>query len=75
MQKENSEQGKVTYLFKGGPGSYGKGAKQVTEDDFIAIPKNAKITTYPYTTSISIYHRKRKPKFNYNNTLNIILVL
>lgn len=75
MQKKKSGKRKFTYLFKGGPGTYGKGGKQAVADDFIEIPQNANIPTLPYTTSISIYHRKRKPKFNYNYTLNIILVI
>jgi len=75
MQNKKPEKRKVTYMFKGGPGTYGKGGKQAVADDFIEIPQNANIPTLPYTTSISIYHRKRKPKFNYNNTLNILLVI
>lgn len=63
------------YLFKGGPGKYGKGAKQSTEDDFIELKSDANIPSLPYTSSISIYHRKNKPKFNYGKTLNFLFVL
>ncbi|WDO14536.1 hypothetical protein MH928_07520 [Flavobacterium sp. WW92] len=71
----NNQKKTVSYLFKGGPGIYGKGAKQTTEDDFIEMRTDAPIHSLPYMPSISFYHRKRKPFLNYNRLLNLLFII
>ena len=71
----NNQKKTIPYLFKGGPGTYGKGAKQTTEDDFIEMKTEAPINSLPYLPSISFYHRKRKPFLNYNGLLNLLFII
>lgn len=75
MIKNQAQKIEVFHLFKGGPGTYGNGEKQTTEDDFIQLKSTGHIPKLPYTTSLSIYHRKSKAKFNYDQTLNLLFVL
>ncbi|MFT3796547.1 hypothetical protein [Flavobacterium sp.] len=74
IHKQNQKR-EVNYLFKAPGGTYGKGAKQTTEDDFVELMPNAHIPSIPHTPSVSIYHRKTKSRFNYNQTLNFFFIV
>ena len=75
MNKKKTVKREVNYLFKGEPGKYGKGEKQMTEDDLIEVKPNSKIPSIQITTSFNIYHKKKKFSVSYNTILNILFVL
>lgn len=66
---------KVLFLFKGGPGVYGKNRKQSKAEDFIKIRNNSNIPSIPIITSTKIYIREKEKSYYKKNILNIILVL
>ncbi|WP_026932628.1 hypothetical protein [Christiangramia echinicola] len=75
--KQNPSKNKteVQYLFKGDPGTYGKGKKQVTTDDLVQIRKNSNIPSLPVSTPIGIYHRKKTEYLSQNKLINILFGL
>ena len=65
----------VLYLFKGGPGVYGKNRKQSKAEDFVKIRNTTNIPSIPIITSTKIYIRDKEKTFFNKNVLNIILVI
>ncbi|MBG43075.1 MAG: hypothetical protein CL530_03815 [Aequorivita sp.] len=72
---DKSYKEKVLYLFKGGPGVYGKNRKQSKAEDFVKIRYDTNVTSIPIITSTKIYVRDNEKSFLNKHALSLILII